>query len=201
MVFVMVRLGDAGVGDGGLPLGGGASSLRPSARQAARPGVGEAADVREVIRPLGFGASEDTRFQAPCGETPDPVHGPALENLREMMVRGILEPRAGHGIVGAVGSKALSRGQRQPSSGDLPEVPAEHELVQQRVGMPLVDEAFSPTPVGEFTASQGDPLEVERRTKDKPAGRALQVRHEGRLGQIPLGAAKLAAFPRCPGLR
>ena len=61
--------------------------------------------------------------------------------------------------------------------------------------MPLVDEAFSPTPVGEFTASQGDPLEVERRAEEKPAGRALQVRHQGRLGQIPLGAAKLAAFP------
>ena len=67
--------------------------------------------------------------------------------------------------------------------------------MQQRVGMPLVDEAFSPTPVGEFPASQGDPLEVEHRAEDKPAGRALQVRHQGQLGQIPLGAAKLAAFP------
>ena len=67
--------------------------------------------------------------------------------------------------------------------------------MQQRVRMPLVDEAFSPTAVGEFTASQGDPLQVERRAEDKPAGRALQVRHQGRLGQIPLGATKLAAFP------
>ncbi len=118
-----------------------------------------------------------------------------------MMVRGILEPGAGHGIVGAVGSEALSRGQRQPSSGDLPEVPAEHRLVKERVRMPLVDEAFSPTAVGEFTASQGHPLEVDRRAEDEPAGRACQVRHQGRLGQIPLGAVKLAAVPvvRAPG--
>ena len=61
--------------------------------------------------------------------------------------------------------------------------------------MPLVDEAFSPAAPGEFTASQGHPLEVERRAQDKPAGRALQIRHQRRLGQIPLGAAKLAAFP------
>ena len=59
--------------------------------------------------------------------------------------------------------------QRQPSSGDLPEVPAEHRLVKARVRMPLVDEVFSPTAVGEFTASQGHPLEVERCAEDKPA--------------------------------
>ena len=76
----MARLGDARVGDGGLPRGGGTSSRCPPARQPARPGVGGAADVREVIRPLRFGASEDTRFQAPSGETPDPVHGPAFED-------------------------------------------------------------------------------------------------------------------------
>ena len=118
------------------------------------------------------------------------------DHLREMMVGGILEPGAGgHGIVGAVGGEALSRGQRQPSSGNLPEVPAKHRFVQQRVRMPLVDEAFSPAAPGEFAASQGNPLEVERRAKDKPVGRAFKVRHEGRLGQIPLGAAELAAFP------
>ena len=63
-----------------------------------------------------------------------------------MVVYGILEPGAGHGIVGPIGSGALSAGKRQPSRDDLPEVPPAHRLVKERVGMPHVDEAFVQMP-------------------------------------------------------
>jgi hypothetical protein len=111
-----------------------------------------------------------------------------------VVVDGISQDRAGHGIIGPERCKAPSHRQRHGAwpnrLGKL-----EHELVRIRMRVTPVDKALTPVSRCQLAVGDGQPFEIDGREQAESAAQGSAMHHQGRLQH-----ANLAECP-APGDR
>ena len=138
-------------------------------RRTDRPGVAEPPQSRPLPRALRLITIEESRLDRRRAHASRGDRDRPLEDLTEVMVHRIFQHRPHHRVVGPErretfpdgerdGGAALTGGKR--SNGK--------QLVDVRVGMTPVHEAFPPCPEGQLATGHHPPLEIERARQAEP---------------------------------
>ena len=172
-----------GAGDLGLQPGHGPPGC------AQRPRVAEPVPLGPLGRVLRLVAVERPTLERDlAGGDGRDRHG-ALENLRQVMVRGIKHGRTAHRVVGAEGREALAGAERHddvavPTAQQVP--PGEHQLVHVGVRMTAVVVALAVGAGGELAVLNGPALEVPHRVQLQVVAERSAFEHQHRLDEPAL---------------
>ena len=183
---------------GGVDVRAGELRLEPghgSPGDAQGPRVAEPAPVGPLAGVLGLVAVEragldSDRPRAHGGDR----HG-ALEDLRQVMVRGIEQRRTAHRVVGAERRKALAGAERHydPAVQAPQHVRAgEHQLVDVGMRMAAVIVALAVGTGGELAVADGPPLEVAHGMQLQVTPKRGGIDHQDRLHQSRFAAGRAA---------
>src|SRR6267154_1279396 len=164
-------------------------SLRPGdVRDPAGPRIPVSIAIGRISRTGWLIAIESPALEAQAASTQRADRHGALEDLREMVVDGILLERTRHRVVGTKGRKALP--QRDGSATHA--VAAESlgrckdQLVKVGVRMPAIDVPFTRDARVELTSLQRCSLEIERPLQREQFNPRVQLGHDRGLGQVAL---------------
>jgi hypothetical protein len=155
-------------------------------RQPSGPRVSKTAQQWPLTRPLRLIAIEETHFGHARARPHTQDGNRAFENLGQVMVYWIAENRPRHWVVGPERSEPLSGHQRHPGGAiDASQgiVEGGDQLVDVGMGMPAVDEPFTPVAGGELTLRDGEPLQVECAQHPQAIGGGTGVDHDRGLDQ------------------